>query len=37
VTFAGADAAPATEFVRLITDDPDVVILWALNTEGDGK
>jgi len=27
----------STEFVKLVTDDPDVVILWAMNTEGDGK
>jgi hypothetical protein len=24
-----------SEFVKVMTDDPDVVILWALNTEGD--
>jgi hypothetical protein len=24
-----------TEFVKVMTDDPDVVILWAMNTEGD--
>jgi len=27
--------ASETEFVKVITDDPDVVILWAMNTEGD--
>ena len=24
-----------TEFVKIFTDDPDVVILWALNTKGE--
>ncbi len=35
---AVADAparAGETEFVKVMTDDPDVVILWAMNTEGD--
>lgn len=26
---------PETRFVKLVTDDPDVVILWAMNSEGD--
>ncbi len=29
--------APASEFVKLVTDDPDVVILWAMNSEGDSQ
>lgn len=28
-------AAPSEEFVRLMTDDPDVVILWAVDSKGD--
>ncbi|QOY91739.1 hypothetical protein [Paludibaculum fermentans] len=35
---AGAQPVPAapgdTQFVKLITDDPDVVILWAMNSKG---
>jgi len=27
--------APDTEFVKILTDDEDVVILWAMNTKGD--
>ncbi len=27
--------AGETEFLKVMTDDPDVVILWAINTEGD--
>lgn len=26
-----------TRFVKLVTDDPDVVILWAMNSEGDAQ
>lgn len=28
---------PQTQFVKLVTDDPDVVILWAMNSEGDAQ
>ncbi|MGJ5820901.1 hypothetical protein [Paludibaculum fermentans] len=37
-TPAAAQPVPAapgeTQFVKLITDDPDVVILWAMNSKG---
>jgi len=26
-----------TQFARILTDDPNVVILWALNTEGESQ
>lgn len=26
-----------TQFARIMTDDPNVVILWAMNTEGDSQ
>lgn len=26
-----------TQFVKLVTDDPDVVILWAMNSVGDAQ
>ncbi len=26
-----------TQFVKLVTDDPDVVILWAMNSEGEDR
>lgn len=26
-----------TEFIRIFTDDPDVVILWSLETKGDAE
>ncbi len=29
-----APPAPETQFARIFTDDPNVVILWALNSEG---
>ena len=28
-------AEERTEFVKIFTDDPDVVILWAMNTKGE--
>lgn len=28
---------PDTQFARILTDDPNVVILWALNTEGESQ
>ncbi|MBL0157030.1 MAG: hypothetical protein IPP47_08005 [Bryobacterales bacterium] len=28
---------PETQFARILTDDPNVVILWALNTEGESQ
>ena len=27
----------ATEFMRIVTDDPNVVILWALNSKGETR
>jgi len=36
----GAEAVgrvPPTRLVKLITDDPNVVILWAMNSEGDSQ
>lgn len=34
-----AKAAPRgeTQFMRIMTDDPDVVILWAVNGNGEGQ
>jgi hypothetical protein len=28
---------PETQFARILTDDPNVVILWALNSEGESR
>jgi hypothetical protein len=41
VRLAAAKLAPArseqTEFISIVTDDPDVVILWAVNRISSGK
>jgi hypothetical protein len=30
-------AEEQTQFIHIVTDDPDVVILWALNTKGETR
>ena len=32
-----APPAAETQFARILTDDPNVVILWAMNTEGESQ
>lgn len=34
---APAPLVRETQFARILTDDPDVVILWAMNTEGEAQ
>jgi len=34
---SGEAAEERTEFIRMYTDDPDVVILWAMNSKGETR
>jgi len=34
---SGEPAVERTEFIKIYTDDPDVVILWAMNSKGETR
>ena len=34
---SGEAAVERTEFIKMYTDDPDVVILWAMNSKGETR